>query len=80
MSDRRNVPSPPAVTPDEKLAEIKRLYYSATRASILYDLARAIDLLKSIPEEHRERAAVYMEGLAQMRAEWTTRKPGKSRR
>lgn len=53
------------------LAEIRRLYFAATRATIERDFDRAIGLLKSMagPEE-RERAAVYMEGLAQMRTQW----------
>jgi hypothetical protein len=56
---------------DQKLAEIKRLYYQATRRTIQEDLARALDLLKSLSnEEERERAAVYLDGLAQMRADW----------
>lgn len=51
--------------------EIKRLYYSATAATIHRDLARAIDLLRSLAtEEERERVAVYMDGLSQMRSEW----------
>jgi hypothetical protein len=53
-------------------AEIKKLYYSATKATIQRDIARAIALLKAMPsDEERERAAVYMDGLAQMRSEWT---------
>jgi hypothetical protein len=56
---------------DEKLAEIRRLYFAATKQSIHEDLARALDLLKSMnSEDERERATVYMEGLAQMRADW----------
>jgi len=56
---------------DEKHAEIKRLYYETTRQTIQQDLAKALDLLKSMSsEEERERAAVYMDGLAQMRSEW----------
>jgi hypothetical protein len=56
---------------DAKLAEIKRLYYTTTRQTIQADLARALDLLKSMPsEEERERAAVYMDGLSQMRSDW----------
>ena len=55
----------------DPLAEIRRLYFSTTRESIHQDLARALDLLKALPsEEERERATVYMEGLAEMRAEW----------
>ena len=56
---------------DDKLAEIRRLYFTTTRDRIQDDLAKALDLLKSMAsEEERERATVYMEGLAQMRSEW----------
>ena len=56
---------------DEKLAEIKRLYYRTSRATIKEDFAKAIDLLKSMSsEEERERVAVYMDGLSQMRSDW----------
>ena len=55
----------------DKLAEIKRLYLQATRSSIKRDLDRAVELLKSMTsDEERERAAVYMDGLSQMRSEW----------
>jgi hypothetical protein len=55
----------------DALTEIKRLYYNATRATIQKDLARAVTLLKGMAsEEERERAAVYMDGLSQMRSEW----------
>ena len=55
----------------DAIAEIKKLYYAATKATIQNDLARAIDLLKTLPgEEDRERVAVYMDGLSQMRSEW----------
>src|SRR6476619_6620565 len=55
----------------DPIAEIKKLYYSATKATINDDIDRAIDLLKTLPnEEERDRVAVYMEGLAQMRTEW----------
>ena len=63
---------------DDKLAEIRRLYFSATKQSIVQDLAKALDLLKSMAsEEEREKAAVYMEGLAEMRADWTRESQGK---
>ena len=53
------------------LDEIKQIYYKTTRATVQRDLDRAIDLLKSMKtEEERERATVYMEGLAEMRKEW----------
>jgi hypothetical protein len=68
----------PMLSTADKLAEIRRLYFTTTRERIDQDLARALDLLKSMPsEEEREKATVYMEGLAQMRAEW---KRGKRRR
>ena len=55
----------------DALDEIKRLYYNATRTTIQRDLRRAIDLLKSMKDEDtRQRAAVYMDGLSQMRSEW----------
>jgi hypothetical protein len=64
---------------DDKLAEIRRLYFSATRQTIDADLTKALDLLKSMAsEEERERATVYMEGLAQMRSDWS-RKSKKKR-
>jgi hypothetical protein len=61
----------PMLSTDEKIAEIRRLYFSTTRQSIQHDLEKALDLLKSIPsEDERERATVYMEGMAQMRRDW----------
>jgi len=56
---------------EEKLAEIKRLYYQTTQRTIQIDLAKALELLKSMStDEERERAAVYMDGLSQMRSDW----------
>ena len=56
---------------DQKLAEIKRLYYQTSRPTIKQDFAKAIELVKSMTsEEERERAAVYMDGLSQMRSDW----------
>jgi hypothetical protein len=54
----------------DTLAEIKRLYYQTTAATIQRDLARAVTLLKELSEADRERVAVYMDGLSQMRSEW----------
>lgn len=68
------------LTADDKLAEIRRLYFATTRQTIQTDLAKALDLLKSMAsEEERERATVYMEGLAQMRSDWA-RQPKGSRK
>jgi hypothetical protein len=58
--------------PAEALAEIRRIYFKTSRKTIEHDLAHAIELLKTLPsEEERERARVYMDGLAQMRSEWS---------
>lgn len=55
----------------DALDEIKKLYYNATKATIQRDLMRAVALLRAMPsDDDRERAAVYMDGLAQMRSEW----------
>ena len=55
----------------DALAEIKNLYYKTSRATVARDLVRAIALLKTIgSEEDREKAAVFMDGLSQMRSEW----------
>jgi hypothetical protein len=62
----------PMLSAADKHAEIRRLYFTTTRQSIQDDLAKALDLLKSMAsEEERERATVYMEGLAQMRRDWS---------
>jgi hypothetical protein len=64
---------------DAALADIRRIYFRTTKQTIQHDLAHAIDLLKSLPtEEQRERAAVYMDGLAQMRSEWAGGNSGNS--
>lgn len=58
----------------DPLAEIRRLYFETGPATIQRDFDRAIDLLKSIATEaERERATVYMEGLAAMRKEFGRR-------
>ena len=68
----------PMLTADDKLAEIKRLYFKTSRETITRDFARALDLLKSMAsEEERERAAVFMDGLAEMRADWGQAGKGK---
>ena len=65
----------------EILADIRRLYFKTSAGTIDRDFDSAIDLLKSIrlPED-RQRATVYMEGLAEMRKEWKGRKSRKVRR
>lgn len=62
-------------SPRRAADEIKQLYYGATKATIATDLERAIALLISLEsDEARERVAVYMDGLSQMRSEWAVTK------
>ena len=71
----------PMLTADDKIAEVKRLYYRTTKQTINGDLARALQLLKSMAsEEERERAAVYMDGLSQMRSDWARAQEQKGKR
>jgi hypothetical protein len=57
------------------LADIRRIYFKTTRQSIDHDLAHAIELLKSLPtEDDREKATVYMQGLAEMQRNWAKKK------
>ena len=68
------------MTPDATLERLKALYFGATAATIGDAFDEAIDLLKTLPdEEARERAAVYMEGLTEMKREFAAsprKKPG----
>ena len=60
---------------DDKIAEIRRLYFSTTKETIQRDLEKALDLLKSLgSEEERERATVFMEGMNEMRRDWAPKK------
>jgi hypothetical protein len=55
----------------DKIEEIRRLYFNATAKTIQRDIDRAIDILKSLKDdEERGKAAVFMEGLNEMRKEW----------
>jgi hypothetical protein len=55
----------------DRLTAIKALYYSTSKATIARDFDRAIDLLKAMEsEDERERATVYMQGLAELRGQW----------
>lgn len=63
------------------LAEIRRIYFKTSRTTIDHDLAHAIELLKSLPtEDDRERATVYMQGLAEMQRTWARKKSKDGRR
>ena len=55
----------------ERLAEIRKMYFETTPKTIQRDLERAIDLLKTLEtDEERSKAAVFMEGLNELRKEW----------
>ena len=59
------------------LSAIRALYFNASQATVQRDLAKAIDLFKALKDEaERDKAAVYMDGLSQMRSEWGVRGPG----
>ena len=61
--------------------EIRRLNDRATAATVERDLKRAVEILKTLPdEETRERAAVFMDGLSQMRSEWRLEKQHRQRK
>jgi ATP-dependent protease HslVU (ClpYQ) peptidase subunit len=62
------------------LADIRRIYFKTTRQTIEGDFAHAIELLKRLEsEQEREKATVYMHGLAEMRKEWGPKKAGSSK-
>ena len=54
-----------------EIEQIKRLYFRTTKVTVERDLKRAVAILKTLPDDAtRARAAVYMDGLSQMRSEW----------
>ena len=63
-----------APAPADALGEIRRIYFATSKKTIDNDMAHAIELLKSLPEDERHKAHVYMEGLAEMRNEWSRKK------
>ena len=51
--------------------QISTLYYRASPKTIEQDVTKAVQLLKLLPDEQtRAKAAVFMDGLSQMRSEW----------
>ena len=67
--------------PKAAVAQIREIYFKTTKRTIEHDIAHAIELLKSLPtEDDRDKAAVYMEGLAQMRSEWAGAEKRKQKR
>jgi len=53
------------------LEQLRAIYFNATQSTIGDDFGHAIDLFKQLTsDEDREKAAVFMEGIAEMRREW----------
>ena len=69
-----------AADPGAALAELRRIYFKTTKKTVEHDFAHAIALLKSIAsEEDRQKASVFMEGINELRKEWSS-KPKPARR
>ncbi len=67
----RALKKPGAADPQKALEQIRKIYFRTTKQTVEHDLAHAIELLKSLEtEEQREKATVFMDGIAQMRSEW----------
>ena len=67
-----------ATDPAAALAQLRRIYFKTSKKTIEHDFAHAISLLKTIEsEEDRQKASVFMEGINELRKEWTPKpKPG----
>ena len=84
LSSLKKPPDGPA-DPAAALAELRRIYFKTTKKTIDHDFAHAISLLKTIAsEEDRQKASVFMEGINELRKEWSPKAPrpaaGSSRR
>ena len=71
-----------AADPAAVLAELRRIYFKTTRQTIDHDFIHAIALVKTIAsEEDRQKASVFMEGINELRKEWTPKaKPAPKRK
>ena len=65
-------PGGAAADPAAALASLRRIYFKTTKKTIEHDFAAAIALLKTIDsEEDRQKASVFMEGINELRKEWS---------
>ncbi len=85
LSSLKKTAAGPAADPAAALAELRRIYFKTTKKTIDHDFAHAISLLKTIAsEDDRQKASVFMEGINELRKEWTPKAPrpasGASRR
>ena len=63
-----------------KLDKIRQLYFQTSKNSVEKDLSKAVQIFKTLPDEvSRGSAAVYMDGLSQMRSEWRLEKTSSRR-
>lgn len=63
------------------ISQIRRLYENTTPPTVEHDLKQAVQLLKKLPdEESRSSAAVFMDGLSQLRSEWRLKQQKKVKR
>jgi hypothetical protein len=61
----------PGVAKQSPLLQLREIYFKTSKKTIEHDFAHAIEIIKRLPsEEERQKAHVYMEGLAEMRKEW----------
>ena len=61
----------PGAAKQSPLLELREIYFKTSKKTIEHDFAHAIEIIKRLPsEEERQKAHVYMEGLAEMRKEW----------
>ena len=67
-----------AADPAAALAELRRIYFKTTKRTIDHDFAHAIALVKTIAsEEDRQKASVFMEGINELRKEWSPKSKSK---
>ena len=63
------------------ISQIRRLYENTTPPTVEHDLKQAVQLLKKLPDEQsRSSAAVFMDGLSQLRSEWRLKQQKKVKR
>jgi hypothetical protein len=72
LKQKRAATGPIATDPTATLAELRRIYFKTTKKTIDHDFAHAISLLKTIEsEDDRQKASVFMEGINELRKEWS---------
>ena len=76
LKKRPAAPGSANTDPAAALAELRRIYFKTSKKTIDHDFAHAISLVKTIEsEEDRQKASVFMEGINELRKEWTPKAP-----